>query len=380
LLVNWSGNRIQAAMTLEYRKKILHELLISNVDGQVKKVDGWHIDAIDHSLKQHKKNWYEKSLEFFEESCVLTQQLHIPWNLYLEIFLKESSLQDEYSLETIHHLKTNMSDITPPEVIMYSGSLIKDCGESIHKKNYNFTPKGWYSYLRETYDSEEQSYTRDLFFEIQNIHLFKLMIKKLSLNNDSIIEINTQIQISEKVLSQQPQDSKILTKLGILYLFNNDIHSAIKYLNDAFNNDPRNPDPLFWLALYNYYFANDIQEAINLLKKALLLDQNRSDFFIYRYLFTCKATQSIECGMPYLTKAIEISPDWVLPRIQLIKFLLYKGEASSIKKEVLKLQSLKQVLRHRTTDIIDNFYAHYITGNASDNDLVIDLLHEIFLQ
>jgi hypothetical protein len=277
-------------------EEIIYHLLLGNVDGHNKRVDGWHIDWCDQIGGQ---------IEGFRLVNTWAHRLHIPWQVYLKIFLKSAPGLSQ----VIGSSDAEMDHEVAPEVIVYAGDLIVDFGGDVRPQGCSWVPGDWRAYLVERYDQEDGLYNRSLFCRV--------------------------VVFEKEELRLQSCDS-------------------------------------FSLALQAYYFDHDIDGGLSLLEIAIGENSNRGECYLFRYLLSCIKYQSIEYRIADLDKAMQLEPQWVLPKIQLLKYLLYQQNFDQMRIELRVLSELISQIENGEIESGNDFWEKYVSGNALDARLVVN--------
>jgi len=335
--------------------------------GGTQELANWRIEYINPSLKYDKKLWYQKSLEYFITIHLRNRQMLIPWVLEFVIYLKNKKKPGKPNIETLQNLLDDLSDYMPPEITAYNSNK-KLPAQNMH---LSFIPSYLDCSYQETYEPVDPTYYRHLILTINQSHEFRLMVARLfhDFSVDAADSLKPRatdkrrINALKKLLSKNPINCPSLVELGALTLLSSlDIDEATRIFKQVLQYDPQNIDAYFWLATISYYCLHDSEKAKYYLEKALKINPNDARCLSFMHLASWDIAKWPEA--PYLVRAINNEPKWLLPRIQLAFVFGFCGEWE---KQFDILTKRPKIKISTSTNIIDRYYATYVTGNILDN-------------
>ncbi len=135
-----------------------------------------------------------------------------------------------------------------------------------------------------------------------------------------------------KELERSSEDPEILLKAGS-YFFEpgRDPHKAVELLSKALRIDPRNTRVYFWLAKCLYHDFCNYAEAERLIRDSLEIDPRQPDALILLASVMGDLDRPLADRVKVLRRALELAPDWPLPREFLVQLLLEEGRTSEVK-------------------------------------------------
>jgi Flp pilus assembly protein TadD len=168
-------------------------------------------------------------------------------------------------------------------------------------------------------------------------------------------------------LNRFPNDPEVLVKAGS-YFFEpgREPDKAVQLLRRALELDPRNTRARFWLAKCLFHDFCDYAEAEQVIRDSLQLDPNQPDALSLFDSVMSDLDRPAEDRIPVLRKAVELAPDWPLPRLALAMLLLESGRKSEAK--AIALEGITPVTGHLpvpVTDPTSEYYEYAVTGRNS---------------
>lgn len=355
-------------------KNIQRWIFNNGMDGHRKTFSSWHIDIIDQSLAKKRSRWLEKSVEFLPTCQILKEQLFLPWDIYLIIYLRNSRKRDlQYSFEKKFFHKMDLW--TPPEFFLMANPLKLDNYVLVNNK-FKFLQKDIDIYYSENHIKEYDSYGRLLYFIPRNEQVFRVMIGNLyfgykqsidAMESDKFIAHQNKDVLDNLLirLEKEEKNSNLNCDIGALYLIAfNDTQKAIDFLNKALEIDNLNNKARLWLTIYEYYLGSTIK-AQELCQNALTIDPNSCVFNLLIYKITLKITKCEANALLYLQKVVQNNSNWLMPIICYARYLSEKDELD--KAEKLIISALKIKITSKKTNVLESFYNNYITVNIKSN-------------
>lgn len=164
-----------------------------------------------------------------------------------------------------------------------------------------------------------------------------------------------------------PQDIKSLILLGALeFIKFPERDSALEYLQKAIKLDPGNVDARFWYGVCLYRRFSEPEKAEVVLSTALKLDSNRSDCLsLMADIHWGK--KNFEVSLEFLRKAVQISPNWPMLRVELVYLLINLGQFKEAECEIENAaELLKQDVRIPENEV-EHYYENTVTGRSWTN-------------
>lgn len=164
-----------------------------------------------------------------------------------------------------------------------------------------------------------------------------------------------------------PQDIKSLILLGALeFIKFSECDRSLKYLQEAIQLDPGNVDARFWYGVCLYQCFSEPDRAEVIISTALKLDSNRSDCLsLMAYIHWDK--KNLEVSLEFLKKAIQISPNWPMLRVELIYLLINFGRLEEAECEIENTTELvKQDIKIPENEV-EHYYENTVTGRSWTN-------------
>lgn len=164
-----------------------------------------------------------------------------------------------------------------------------------------------------------------------------------------------------------PQDIKSLILLGALeFIKFPERDRSVKYLQKAIQLDPGNVDARFWYGVCLYQCFSEPDRAEVIISTALKLDPNRSDCLsLMAYIHWDK--KNLEVSLEFLKKAIQISPNWPMLRVELIYLLINLGRLEEAEREIEHAtELLKQEIKIPENEV-EHYYENTVTGRSWTN-------------
>ena len=168
-------------------------------------------------------------------------------------------------------------------------------------------------------------------------------------------------------LNRFPNDPEVLVKAGS-YFFEpgREPDKAVQLLRRALELDPRNTRARFWLAKCLFHDFCDYAEAEQVIRDSLQLDPNQPDALSLFDSVMSDLDRPAEDRIPVLRKAVELAPDWPLPRLALAQQLFEIGRKSEAK--AIALVGITRYSGHppvAVTDPTTGYYEYAVTGRNS---------------
>jgi tetratricopeptide (TPR) repeat protein len=168
-------------------------------------------------------------------------------------------------------------------------------------------------------------------------------------------------------LLYNPQDIKSLIELGVFeFLKCSDRENAVRSFRKAIQLDASNVDARFWLGFCFYRYYSDYEGAKKFLYEALRLDHHRSDCLSLIAFINWDKGGSLIDSLAVLEKAIQISPDWPLLRIESIYILLNLCRFDAAEQAIEKTYVLTQTIK-TPENTMNHYYEDVITGRTWTN-------------
>ena len=118
-----------------------------------------HIDSFETNVSRD--DWVSTSLEYFSHGCHFIESKGLTLNLCLAIFLKETKNMQR---APIIISKRNLHEYTPPELILFRGSIIDGFLEGAHPIASPLKEKQGPVYMTQLYDPFDGYYRIIYFF------------------------------------------------------------------------------------------------------------------------------------------------------------------------------------------------------------------------
>lgn len=164
-------------------------------------------------------------------------------------------------------------------------------------------------------------------------------------------------------LARSPDDPETLLKAGS-YFFEpgRDPDKAVELLRKAHALDPRNTRVRFWLAKCLYHDFCDYAEAEQLIRGSLQLDPNQPDALSLLGSIMADLDQTVADRVAVLRKAVELAPDWPLPRLSLAQLLLGARRNSEAKALLAEGGTASSYCPVAVTNPTAEYYEYAVTG------------------
>ncbi|HVX01263.1 MAG TPA: hypothetical protein VHA52_12635 [Candidatus Babeliaceae bacterium] len=343
-------------MKTTVKKRVTEWLLQCHVDRN-RTVTGYHVDDLDYSLKIDKKKWYKESLELFRLVLLTKERLQLPWHISLSVYLKNRRKNLGLNFYSIPELQGAIDPQTPPEYIVYAEKpLFQLPYYPLDPNNYEFIPKLYNCFFYESYSPEIRSFLQSLQFILPKKRLFDLMVKSIATQNCDRYLTVTQNTLDKAITLLFCDKPKELAK---------------ELLEQTITQDPTSIKAYFWLSIYYYYCVDDKVKSQELLRKAIDINPGHADLFAFLFRVSWDSSNDQEHNLYLIEKAIQLQPTWILPRLQLARFLATKREYILAEKELLGLPDLPKSCR--SNDIANNFYHNFVTGCTKEHQTIIKL-------
>jgi len=165
-----------------------------------------------------------------------------------------------------------------------------------------------------------------------------------------------------------PKDVSSLILLGALQCIQlRNSEKGFRTLKTVLRYDPKNVDARFWLGLYFSRIYPKYDQAEKFLSEALTLDRNRSDCLLMMADINWEKRGSLEQSLLYLKQAIQNSPDWPIPRLEMIYVLMNLGQFEEIEQEIEQLSLLQGQIVKSPENPVEEYYEKAITGRGWTN-------------
>ncbi len=178
--------------------------------------------------------------------------------------------------------------------------------------------------------------------------------------------MDEEIDNLKKMISEEPNNSSLLIKMGILYFIYKIPNESINFINKAIEKDKTNADYYFWLAICYLRLLSDFKKAKEVLEYALKIDPENvaclSKLAIIQMYFG-----NDDVAMKLINKAILNAPDWIIPRKTFITLLLREQKLDVAENEVLSIIKMIKDLP-LPDDIIERYFEQNITGRIDPNN------------
>jgi tetratricopeptide (TPR) repeat protein len=170
-------------------------------------------------------------------------------------------------------------------------------------------------------------------------------------------------------LNQNPKDAKILVRLGVM-LFEpfHQTEEAIANFEKAIEVCPSSDDAYFWLAKCYFHEYVDLQRAKESLEKGLEINSERADCLSLLSSVLTDLGHAPEDYIAYIRRAIQLAPDWIIPRQQLALTLLKMGRFDEAE---LSVKDALSVVRQVSlpADPVEEYYELAVTGRGRETAL-----------
>lgn len=363
-------------------KNIQRWLIEADFDGTHKKVTGWHVDGIDPVLRKRRNLWYPQALVVFAQVLIVKEQFNLPWIMFLVLYLKDRRKYSDVNFYDEKTLKQELHQDTPPEIFLFADEYFN---EYLTPLKLSFFSQDLSVQFYKRFDIPSRSYRRSVYFFISRQHVLQLLAADLygcqTLSLDQarqqvLCYTSSYVHDLESRLYREPHNEQLLTQRGACYLLAGTRQKACYFLRKALEYNTYYGQAYFWLALAHYYSDNSI-DAEQILNAAL--EHNVKDaacmFLLFRIVW--ERTCSFEYAIEYIYKTIELEPTWVLPRLCLARYFMYKHDHNQAAQE---LSCARQYLTHdsnfyESLSIVDRYRYTYLIGTLITNSELIDL-HE----
>lgn len=168
-------------------------------------------------------------------------------------------------------------------------------------------------------------------------------------------------------LTRSPDDPEILLRAGSYYFEpGRNPDKAVELLRKALTLDPRNTRVRFWLAKCLYHDFCDYVEAEQLIRDSLELNPNQPDALSLLASILGDLDRPVGERVAVLYRAVELAPDWPLPRLFLAHLLLDGGRTAEAKR-VLSEWAITERAYHpvAVTNPTAEYYEEAVTGRNS---------------